>query len=191
MKPEVILRMPLQRLADRKLRAGNVTRCAMEVCLRRWKGLFLAIGAFNFLVRKKFRSIKRTQAIACIFFRKLIGITKVCLNRSFRNANSKQPIWSFIFFTVWRSIWLFIEFRSSSLATFRWRLVNITGLRPCTRKAPEGTRSLWGTPWSVPMHLRSFRKNLSSNQVYSTRFHVSAVVLLLQMSSEKISVYSN
>lgn len=133
---------------------------------------------------KKFRSVKRTQAIACIFFRKLIGITKVCLNCSFRNANSKQPIWSFSFFAVWRSICSFIEFRSSNLATFRWRLVNITGLRPCTRKAPEGTRSLWGTPWSVPMHLRSFPKNLSSNQVYSTRFHVSAVVLLLQMSSE-------
>ena len=131
----------------------------MVVSVRRSKGLCHAV--FNYLVRKNVQE-KPTQAIACIFrnsYRHYLSF----LNRPFRNADSKQRVWRFFLFTVSSFIFVcsFIEFRSSSLATFRWRLVNITGLRPCTRKAPEGTLSLLGTLWSVLMHLRSFPRNPS------------------------------
>lgn len=134
----------------------------MAVSMRRSKGLWHVV--FNYSIRKNVLG-KSThgQAIACIFTKFYRHYLISFLNRPFRNADSKQRVWRFFLFTVSRFSFFcsFIEFRSSSLATFRWRLVNITGLRPCTKKAPEETLSLLGTLWSVLMPLRSFLKNPS------------------------------
>ena len=134
----------------------------MAVSMRRSKGLWHVV--FFYSVRKNvLRKPTHGQAITCIFTKVYRHYLISFLNRPLRNADSKQRVWRFSLFTVSRFSFFcsFIEYRSSSLATFRWRLVNITGLRPCTKKAPEETLSLLGTLWSVLMPLRSFLKNPS------------------------------